>query len=92
MSNTAAVSILLPIGFAVFEEAPLPPEMGAMLVGLSGGLAFMLLISTPGNLISFSSGYFTQKDLMKVGLLANLATVVVVILVTYTYWKLIGVW
>jgi sodium-dependent dicarboxylate transporter 2/3/5 len=92
MSNTAAVSILLPIGFAVFTSLGLPPEMGAMLVGLSGGLAFMFLISTPGNLISFSSGYFTQKDLLKAGLAANIVTMTAVMLTAYTYWKLIGVW
>ncbi|MFW3147279.1 MAG: SLC13 family permease [Thermoplasmatota archaeon] len=92
MSNTAAVSILLPIGFAVFTELGLPPEMGAMLVAFSGGLAFMFLISTPGNLISFSSGYFSQKDLFKAGVLANLATIAVILLVAYTYWKMIGVW
>ena len=92
MSNTAAVSILLPIGYAVFTETGLPPEMGAMLVALSGGLAFMFLISTPGNLISFSSGYFNQKDLMKAGLIANAVTIGIILLVAYTYWKWIGVW
>jgi len=92
MSNTAAVSILLPIGFAVFSETGLPPEMGSMPVGLSGGLAFMFLISTPGNLISFSSGYFTQRDLLKVGSLANIATILIMLLISYTYWKWIGVW
>lgn len=92
MSNTAAVSILLPIGYAVFTEAGLPPEMGAMLVALSGGLAFMFLISTPGNLISFSSGYFNQKDLLKAGIIANVVTIGIILLVAYTYWKWIGVW
>jgi sodium-dependent dicarboxylate transporter 2/3/5 len=92
MSNTAAVSILLPIGYAVFTESGLPPEMGAMLVALSGGLAFMFLISTPGNLISFSSGYFNQRDLLKAGLIANIVTIGIILLVAYTYWKWIGVW
>jgi sodium-dependent dicarboxylate transporter 2/3/5 len=92
MSNTAAVSILLPIGFAVFTSVGLPPEMGSMLVALSGGLAFMFLISTPGNLISFSSGYFDQKDLIKVGIIANLVTIGIILIVAYTYWKWIGVW
>ncbi|MCK5772689.1 MAG: DASS family sodium-coupled anion symporter [Thermoplasmata archaeon] len=92
MSNTAAVSIMLPIGYAVFSETGLPAEMGAMLVGLSGGLAFMFLISTPGNLISYSSGYFTQKDLLKAGSVVNVVTIGIVLLVAYTYWKWIGVW
>ena len=92
MSNTAAVSIMLPIGYAVFSETGLPAEMGAMLVGLSGGLAFMFLFSTPGNLISYSSGYFRQKDLLKAGFMANVVTIGIVLLVAYTYWKWIGVW
>ena len=92
MSNTAAVSILLPIGYAVFTESDLPPEMGAMLVALSGGLGFMFLISTPGNLISFTSGYFNQRDLLKAGLVANIVTIIIILLVAYTYWKWIGVW
>jgi sodium-dependent dicarboxylate transporter 2/3/5 len=92
MSNTAAVSILLPLGYAVFTESGMPPEMGAMLVALSGGLGFMFLISTPGNLISFTSGYFNQRDLLKAGFIANLVTIFIIILVAYTYWKWIGVW
>ena len=92
MSNTAAVSILLPIAYGVALGTGLPPIMTCMLVGLSGGLAFMFLISTPGNLISYSTGYFTQKDLFKVGLAANIVTVIVVLITAYTYWKIIGVW
>lgn len=92
MSNTAAVSILLPIGFAVFIASGLPPEMGSMLVGLSGGLAFMFLFSTPGNLISYSSGYFRPRDMLKAGIIANVVTVAIILVVVYTYWKWIGVW
>lgn len=92
MSNTAAVSILLPIAYGVSIGAGLPPELTCMLVGISGGLAFMFLISTPGNLISYSTGYFGQKDLIKVGFAANLITILVVLVMAYTYWKLLGVW
>lgn len=92
MSNTAAVSILLPIAYGISLGAGFPPEVACMLVGISGGLAFMFLISTPGNLISYSTGYFSQKDLMKVGFVANLVSMAVVLVMAFTYWKLIGVW
>ncbi len=92
MSNTAAVSIMLPIGYGVAIGAGFPPEIACMLVGISGGLAFMFLISTPGNLISYSTGYFSQKDLIKVGVVANFISIAVVLVMAYTYWKLIGVW
>ena len=91
MSNTAAVSILLPISYSIAESSTLPPLMTSMLVGLSGGLAFMFLVSTPGNLISFSTGYFRQLDLFKAGIRANIATFFIIIIIVYTYWKWIGV-
>lgn len=92
MSNTAAVSILLPIAYGIAKSIGIPPIMTCMLVGLSGGLAFMFLISTPGNIIAYSTGYFGQRHLLKAGFYANIITVVVLLAVAFTFWKWIGVW
>jgi sodium-dependent dicarboxylate transporter 2/3/5 len=92
MSNTAAVSLLLPIAYGIAKSMGLPPLMTCMLVGLSGGLAFSLLISTPGNIIAYSTGYFNQRQLFKTGIFANVITVVIILLVSYTVWKWMGVW
>jgi sodium-dependent dicarboxylate transporter 2/3/5 len=92
MSNTAAVSLLLPIAYGIAKSMDLPPLMTCMLVGLSGGLAFSLLISTPGNIITYSTGYFSQRHLAKAGTFANVMTVGIILLVSYTVWKWMGVW
>ena len=57
-----------------------------MLIALSGGLAFMLVISTPGNAITYSSGYFSTRDLFKAGILANIICIVIVFTVAVVYW------
>ena len=66
--------------------------MTCMLVGLSGGLAFMFLISTPGNIIAYSTGYFGQRHLLKAGFFTSIITVVILLAVAFTCWKWIGVW
>lgn len=88
MSNIAAVAILLPIGLSISAEIPgVSPLLAAMIIALSGGLAFMLVISTPGNAIAYSSGYFSTRDLFRAGVLANLCCIGIIFLVAVLYWK-----
>jgi len=88
MSNVGAVAILLPIGLAIATEIPgVSPLLASMLIALSGGLAFMFIIATPGNAIAYSSGYFSSRDLLKAGVVANIACIGVIFLVAIIYWK-----
>lgn len=88
MSNIGAVAILLPIGIAVSTEIPgISPLLSAMIIALSAGFAFMLVIATPGNAITYSSGYFSTKDLFKAGSIANIACIIVIFIIAIIYWK-----
>ena len=87
MSNVGAVAILLPIGIGIATEIPeINPLLSAMIVALSGGLAFMFVIATPGNAITYSSGYYSTRDLLKAGGIANLICIAVIFLVAVFYW------
>jgi len=87
MSNIGAVAILLPIAFGIATELPgISPLFGSMIVALSGGLAFMLVIATPGNAITYSSGYFSTRDLLKAGSLANAVCIAIIFVVAWLYW------
>ena len=87
MSNIGAVAILLPIGLALATEMPgISPLLASMVIALSGGLAFMFVIATPGNAISYSSGYFSTRDLFKAGSLANILCIGVIFCVASFYW------
>ena len=88
MSNVGAVAILLPIGIAISTEIPgVSPLLASMLIALGGGLAFMFVIATPGNAIAYSSGYFSARDLLKSGVIANIICIGVIFLVAIFYWK-----
>lgn len=93
MSNTAAVALLLPVGLGISAEIDgLGVVVTSMTIALSGGLAFMLVIATPGNAITYSTGYYSARDLLKSGSLVTLVCILVLFLVALTYWKLIGLW
>ena len=88
MSNAAAVAILLPLGLSIATKIPeISPLLAAMLVALSAGLAFVLVIATPGNAITYSSGYFSTKDLFRAGIFANIICIFVIFIVAIVYWQ-----
>jgi len=86
MSNIGAVAILLPIGIAIAPEIGISPLLASMLIALSGGLAFMFVIATPGNAITYSSGYFSTKDLLKAGVIANIICIFIIFIIAVVYW------
>jgi len=88
MSNTGAVAVLLPIGIAISSEIPgISPLLASFIIALSGGLAFMFVIATPGNAITYSAGYFSTRDLLKAGGLANIGCILILFVIAVVYWK-----
>ena len=69
MSNTATVSMVLPVAVAILPGREL--QM-ALILGLSASCAMLLPVSTPPNAIAFSSGEIETRDLRPGGLLIGL--------------------
>lgn len=88
MSNTGAVAMLLPIGIGFASNiADVSILLASMIIALSSGLAFMLVIATPGNAITYTSGYFSTRDLVRAGFMANIACIVIIWIIAIVYWK-----
>jgi sodium-dependent dicarboxylate transporter 2/3/5 len=88
MSNVGAVAILLPIGLAISTEIPgVSPLLMSLIIALSGGLAFMFIIATPANAITYSSGFFSSKDLLKAGVVSNIICIFIIFIIAIFYWK-----
>jgi sodium-dependent dicarboxylate transporter 2/3/5 len=88
MSNVGAVAILLPIGLAISTEMPgVSPLLTSLIIALSGGLAFMFIIATPANAITYSSGFYSTKDLLKAGIVSNIICIFIIFIIAIFYWK-----
>ena len=84
-SNTALISIALPIIYAMGQDTNLNIELLLMLATICASYAFMLPISTPPNAIAFSAG-IKIKDMIKFGALFNLIAIFTTSVVAYFYW------
>lgn len=91
ISNVAAVAIILPLAFSWGETVAMNPVVVTLIVALSGGLAFCLPMGTPPNAIAFSAGFYRIGDVIKVGLLLNVVSWIVVLLISRYYWPLLGI-
>jgi solute carrier family 13 (sodium-dependent dicarboxylate transporter), member 2/3/5 len=83
MSNTAASTVMIPLGMAImvgFET-----EI-ALIIALSASTAMFLPVSSPPNAIAYSTGLLEQKDFriggILVGLLGPLLAILWVLLIT----------
>jgi sodium-dependent dicarboxylate transporter 2/3/5 len=77
MSNTAASTVMIPLGMAIFPE--LKTEI-VLIIALSASTAMFLPVSSPPNAISFSTGFLEQKDFRTGGILIGLLGPVLAIL------------
>jgi sodium-dependent dicarboxylate transporter 2/3/5 len=72
-SNTAQVATMLPIVAALAPALGVPPAMLLIPVTMAASLAFMMPVGTPPNAIVFGTGLVTIPDMMRAGVLLNLA-------------------
>jgi len=90
VSNVAAVAIVLPIAFSMGNILGLNPMIITYIVALTGGLAFMLPMGAPPNAIAFSSGYLELNEVIKVGLILNLISMVLLYIIAFSIWPMLG--
>lgn len=75
VSNTASGALLIPLFMILAESVGLSPYSMAIAVAMAASCAFMLPVATPPNAIVFSSGHIQQRQMIKVGLVLNIACV-----------------
>ena len=88
-SNTALISIAVPIFYEFAKEMPQQEGMMLLMVAtVAASYAFMLPIATPPNAIVMSSRVISIKEMATIGLKLNFIGVVVLSLVAYFLWRI----
>ncbi|MEY3089724.1 MAG: hypothetical protein RL113_40 [Pseudomonadota bacterium] len=85
-SNTALISIMLPILYKVAEQTSLNPALIMMVATICASYAFMLPIATPPNAIAISSGIVSVKAMAIYGLIFNLVGIGLIVLTAQLFW------
>lgn len=87
-SNTAVATMMAPIAISVAGASGNDPVLLVLGVAMASSLAFMLPVSTPPNALVYGSGYVRIGDMVKGGLVLDIAGAIVVVVVL----ALIGSW
>lgn len=85
-SNTASAALLVPIFISIAEAVGMNPLGLSMIVGLGASCAFMLPVATPPNAIAFGTGMVEQKQMIRVGVILNIISIIVIATVAYYFW------
>lgn len=89
-SNTASANMLVPLVIAIANELEVSVVPPALAVGLAASCAFMLPIATGPNAIAYSTGRVPQPQMMRAGVVLNLAGAVIVFVILRVLCPLYG--
>jgi sodium-dependent dicarboxylate transporter 2/3/5 len=78
-SNTASANMVVPVVISIAQAAGLDPVEPALGATMAASLGFMLPVSTPCNAIVYGSGYIPLKQMIRHGLVLDLAGIVVIV-------------
>ncbi len=86
-SNTALISVMLPIVYAVSQQSGIDAVLFMMIATVCASYAFMLPIATPPNAIAMSSGAVSVAQMARYGMILNLVGIFLIILIAQLFWK-----
>ena len=90
-SNTVTGTIMVPLLIALAKTLDLDMKLVAVPAGITASLAFILVTSTPTNVIPYSAGYFRIGDMAKAGLLMTVGSSVCVTISVCIMGRLFGI-
>lgn len=91
-SNTVTAAIIMPIMAVLTQTHNLPLKGILIPTALSLSLAFILVTSTPTNVIPYSTGYFSITDMAKAGIIMTISYSILLSLVIFGIGTLTGIY
>ena len=85
-SNTALISIMLPILYKVAEQTGLDATLIMMVATICASYAFMLPIATPPNAIAMTSGAVSVKTMASYGIIFNILGILLIVTIARSFW------
>lgn len=86
-SNTALISIMLPVVYALCVQSGIDERLFMMVATLCASYAFMLPIATPPNAIAMSSGAVDVRSMLRYGFVLNLIAILLIVLIAEYFWR-----
>ena len=91
-SNSVTATIIIPIMIALAVSIGAEPLSITMPAALTASMAFILVTSSPTNVIPYSAGYFSIRDMATAGIAMTVAASVIVSLTIYLIGGMTGLY
>ena len=91
-SNSVTATIVIPIMIALADNLGLDALSIALPASITASLAFILVTSSPTNVIPYSAGFFSIRDFAKSGIVMTLITTVIVTFVIFLVGRASGLY
>jgi anion transporter len=89
-TTTVYATIIMPIAIAIADVYNIPVSLLALPIAFIAPLGLILPINSIPNIIFYSEGYFSIKQIVKYGIVLSIISVILVMLFGIPYWKFIG--
>ncbi|TVT27335.1 hypothetical protein FO441_09840 [Salinicoccus cyprini] len=89
---STAVITLMPVLISLSVQAGVDPVVIVVASAMAMMLGFLLVVETMPNVVVHGTGRVSQKDFLWPGLWLTLASIVIMVIIAYTYWRWIGFW
>ncbi len=89
-SNTASAAMLIPLVIPIAISLGISPVMLAVIVAIGSSVDYALVFGTPPTMISYSTGYFSVKEIFRVGFILDIIGILLLSTVSVVLWVLVG--
>jgi di/tricarboxylate transporter len=89
-STTVFATVMVPLTISLAALHGIPQQLIAISVAFLAPIAVILPVNTIPNIIFYSTGYFSQKQMIAFGVITSLFSVLLVIAVELPYWQFLG--
>ncbi len=89
-STTVYATVMIPLIISLTRLQGLQPQAVAIPVAFLTPIAVILPVNTIPNIVFYSSGYFSQRQMIAYGLLTSLISALLILLIGLPYWRLLG--
>jgi len=89
-SNTASAAMLVPLVIPIAFSIGVDPTLLALIVAIGSSVDYALVFGTPPTMISYSTGYFSVKEIFRVGSILDLIGILLLSTISVLLWVAFG--
>lgn len=85
-SNTASAAMLIPLVIPIAVSLQIDPILLAVIVAIGSSVDYALVFGTPPTMISYSTGYFSVKEIFRIGSILDIIGILLLSTISVLLW------